>query len=65
MYNCIKLEKEDAFVQCFLWRNLNTSQEPQIYQVIVNNIGIESAGAIATIALQNSSNKFDNWLSVN
>ena len=55
MYNCIQLTKEDAFLQCFLWRNLDTALEPKIYQVVVNNIGVKPAGAIAALALQKSS----------
>ena len=58
MYNCVKLETDDTFVQCFLWRNLDQSKEPATYQVTVNNIGIKPAGAIATLALQNSCEKF-------
>ena len=40
MYNCVKLVREDAFMQCFLWRNLDPKQLPQTYQVTVNNIGV-------------------------
>ena len=55
MYNCIKLVPEDAFVQCFLWRDLDQSKTAETYQVVVNNIGVKPAGAIATLALQKSS----------
>jgi len=55
MYNCIHLEVDDAYVQCFLWRNLDTSKDPVVYQVTANNIGIKPAGAISSLALQNSS----------
>ena len=55
MYNSVKLETEDCFMQCFLWRNLDESKEPDTYMVMVNNIGIKPAGAIATLALQKSS----------
>ena len=51
MYNCVRLVKEDAFMQCFLWRNLDVEQQPQTYQVLVNNIGVKPAGAIATLSL--------------
>ena len=54
MYNCVLLTPEDAYLQCFLWRNLDASREPETYQVIANNIGVKPAGAIATLALQNS-----------
>ena len=43
-------------MQCFLWRNLDESREPDTYMVLVNNIGIKPAGAIATLALQKSAN---------
>ena len=54
MYNCVWLAKEDAFMQCFLWRNLDVNQKPKTYQVLVNNIGVKPAGAIAALALQKS-----------
>ena len=54
MYNCVRLAKEDAFMQCFLWRNLDVNQKPKTYQVLVNNIGVKPAGAIAALALQKS-----------
>ena len=59
MYNCVKLSPRDAYLQCFLWRNLDVSQEPQTYQVVVNNIGVKPAGAIATLALQKSTQRFE------
>ena len=59
MYNCVRLVKEDAFMQCFLWRNLHQSSQPLTYQVTVNNIGVKPAGAIATLALQKSTKQFD------
>ena len=58
MYNCVKLVKEDAYMQCFLWRNLDSNQVPQTYQVTVNNIGVKPAGAIATMALHKSSDMY-------
>ena len=54
MYNCVRLSEDDAFMQCFLWRNLDMHQNPKTYQVLVNNIGVKPAGAIASLALQNS-----------
>ena len=54
MYNSVSLEKEDAFLQCFLWRNLDLETEPVTYQVVVNNIGVKPAGCIATLALYGS-----------
>ena len=58
MYNCIRLSKEDAFMQCFVWRDLDLGSEPETYQVTVNNIGVKPAGAIATLALQKSADIF-------
>ena len=56
MYNAVRLIPEDAFVQCFMWRNGDTSRVPDTYQVLVNNIGVKPAGAIASLALQKSAN---------
>ena len=44
MYNCIFLTHEDTFLQCFLWRDLDTSRDPDVYQVLVNNIGVKVVG---------------------
>ena len=41
MYNSVALEKEDAYIQCFLWRDLDLAAEPSVYQVTVNNIGVK------------------------
>ena len=59
MYNAVRLIPEDAFMQCFVWRNLDSSLQPRTYQVIVNNIGVKPAGAIATLALRKSTEVFD------
>ena len=59
MYNCVLLSKEDAFMLCFLWRNLDEDREPETYQVLVNNIGVKPAGAIASLALQKSADLFE------
>ena len=58
MYNCVGLVKEDCFVQCFLWRNLDANQDPSTYQVVVNNIGVKPAGCVATLCLYKSSDSF-------
>ena len=58
MYNCIKLTKEDAFTQCFLWRDMNPNVDPVTYQVTVNNIGVKPAGAIATVAFHKNAELF-------
>ena len=46
-------------MQCFLWRNLRDSEEPEIYMVTVNNIGIKPAGTIASLWLQKSANVYE------
>ena len=46
MYNCVRLKKEDAFMQCFVWRNLDPEKEPDTYQVTMNNIGVKPAGVV-------------------
>ena len=38
MYNSVHLKREDAFLQCFMWRNLDPTRPPDTYQVTVNNI---------------------------
>ena len=58
MYNSVGLEKENAFLQCFLWRNLDLKVEPVTFQVTVNNIGVKPAGCIATLALYGSADAF-------
>ena len=47
-----------CFIQCFLWRGLDESREPQTFQVVVNNIGVKPAGCIATLALYKSADLF-------
>ena len=59
MYNGVALEIEDCYVQCFLWRDLDTSAEPKTLQVLVNNIGVKPAGSIATLALYKSCDLFE------
>ena len=58
MYNCVRLAEEDAWIQCFLWRDLDLSKVPETYQVTVNNIGVKLAGAIATLSLRKSEDMF-------
>ena len=58
MYNSVQLAPEDSFVQCFLWRDLDTTKEPVTYQVTVNCIGVKPAGCIATLCLYKSADLF-------
>ena len=59
MYNCIYLTEDDAYMQCFMWRDLDLSRDGETYQVVVNNIGVKPAGAIATVALRKSVEEFE------
>jgi hypothetical protein len=54
MYYAVYLVEEDCYSQCFLWRDMEGTKEPVTYQVVVNNIGVKLAGAIATMALHKS-----------
>ena len=60
MYNCIKLVPEDVHMECFLWRDLDTTKEPDTNEVLVNNIGVKPTGSIAALALQKSASLFEN-----
>ena len=60
MYNAVVLEEGDSYVQCFLWRDIGERKTPNTYQVIINNIGVKPAGAIATTALYKSCDGFKN-----
>ena len=55
-YNAVLLKKEDYFVQCFLGRGMDDNKQPETLQVIINNICVKPAGAIATTALYKSVN---------
>ena len=58
MFYAVKLKIEDWYIQCFLSRGMDNTQEPDVYQVIVNNMGVKPAGSIAMVALQKSAEKF-------
>ena len=42
-HNQVYLEQEDVMMQLFLWRNMDTSREPEVLAVRVNNFGVGSA----------------------
>ena len=50
-HNAILLEKEDCYIPCYLWRGMDANKPPDTFQVIVNNIGVKLAGAIATTSI--------------
>ena len=58
MYNCVLLDENDCYVQCFLWRSLDKTRDPDTYQVVVNNIGVKPAGCIASLALYKTADRF-------
>lgn len=57
-FNGVFLVIEDQHCQRFLWRNMETDREPDIYMVIVNNLGIRPSGTIATSALEMTAEMF-------
>ena len=59
MYNCVNFERADAFLKCLLWRNLDISQQPQTFQVLLNHIGIKPAGMITTLSFQKNAHSFE------
>ena len=58
MYNAVLLEKGDYFIQCFRWRGMDTNKPPETLQVIMNNIGVKPAGAIANTSMYKSAYYF-------
>ena len=46
MFNAVKLIEEDWYIQCFLWRGMDETVEPEVYQVVCNNFGIKPAGPL-------------------
>ena len=58
MFNAVELNYKDWFLQCFLWRGMDESKDPEIFQVIVNNMGVKPAGSIAKAALDKSAEVF-------
>ena len=57
-HNQVYLEPADVHMQRFLWRNMNTSEEPTVFAVRVNNFGVKAANCIATSALHQSADQF-------
>ena len=57
-HNQVYLEEEDTHMQRFLWRNMDTSSEPLVYAMRVNNFGVVAANCIATSALHQSADHF-------
>merc|ERR1712237_82316 len=59
MFNAVELEYKDTFLQCFLWRKMDDSKEPEMYRVVVNNMGIKPACSIAKEAMDKSAELFE------
>ena len=57
-HNQVHLVKEDVHMQRFLWRNMETTREPDHLAVAVNNFGVTCANCIATCALRKSAEEF-------
>ena len=57
MFHSIDIPVEDQMVHLFLWRDMDTSREPETYAITVVNMGDKPAAAIAQIALRDSADK--------
>lgn len=47
MFNRVKIQEDDTFAQCFLWRDLNTKLPIQIYQMKAMLFGLNCAPFLA------------------
>ena len=59
-HNQVHLVEEDVHMQRFLWRNMQTEEEPKVYCATSNAFGATPANCIATCALRNSADKYAN-----
>ena len=57
-HNQVHLMEEDMHMQRFLWRFMETDEEPQHFAIPVNNFGVKPANCIATCALRSSADQF-------
>ena len=51
MYNSIHIDSVEQHCHKFLWRNLNSTREPEVYAITVVNMGDKPAWAINTEAI--------------
>ena len=58
MYNSVGLEELEQHCHRFLWRNLDSSREPDVYVMTVVCMGDKPAGAIATEAIYMTADRF-------
>ena len=52
MYHCVHLSLTDTHTHRFLWRDLGTTKDPDVYAMTRVSFGDKPAGAIATVALR-------------
>ncbi|XP_043199886.1 uncharacterized protein LOC122369305 [Amphibalanus amphitrite] len=52
MFHQIRVREDDQPAMSFLWRNMNLSQEPNVYQMKVSIFGMRCSPAIASYVLQ-------------
>lgn len=57
MYHRIRIPEMDQHVHRFLWRNLQTHREPDVYVKTVLTFGDKPAPAMAQIALRKTAEK--------
>ena len=57
MYHRIRIPEEDQHVHRYLWRNLETEREPDVYVKTVLTFGDKPAPAMAQIALRKTADK--------
>ena len=52
MFHSVDIPVEDQMVHLFLWRDLETERDPDVYAITVVNMGDKPAAAIAQLALK-------------
>ena len=52
MFHQIRITENNQPAMSFLWRNLNTSQDPDVYQMTVSIFGMKCSPAIANFVLR-------------
>ena len=60
MYHRVLIQEEDQHVHRYLWRNLETEREPDVYVKTVLTFGDKPAPAMAQIALRNTAEENEN-----
>ena len=52
MYHPVEIDSIDQHTHRFLWRNMETEREPDVYVITSVSFGDKLAGNIATLALR-------------